>query len=99
MFAQALLTVAAAALVAACAAGPSASSGGTATPRAIELRTQEPRPAGTATACMAALLTGTLVRDGEAGIRVRDEQGQAHQVIWPNGFSARDDGGRLAVID
>lgn len=72
MFARALLTVAAAALVAACPAGPSASSGGTATPRAIALERRSPSP-GTATACMAALLTGALVRDGEAGIRVLEQ--------------------------
>lgn len=101
MFARALLALAAATLVGACAAGPSAPSGATATPGAIALRTQQqqPQPAGTATACMAALVTGTLVRDGDAGIRLRDEQGQARQVIWPNGFSARHDGGRLAVVD
>ena len=22
-----------------------------------------------------------------------------HSVVWPNGYSARDDGGRLALID
>ena len=97
MFARALLALAAATLMGACAAGPSAPSRPTA--GAIALRTQPPQPAGTATACMAALLSGTLVRDGVAGLRVRDEQGHSHQVIWPNGFSARDDGGRLAVID
>ena len=99
MFARPLLALAAATLVGACAAGPSGSPGPTASPPAIALRTQGSQPAGTATACMAALLSGTLVRDGVAGLRVRDEQGHSHQVIWPNGYSARDDGGRLAVID
>lgn len=99
MFARALIALAAATLLASRAAGPSTFPVATATPREIALRTQARQPAGTATTCMAALLTGTLVRDGATDIRLRDEQGHAHQVVWPNGYTARDDDGRLAVID
>ena len=70
-----------------------------ATPGAIALRTQEPQPAGTAIACPAALIEGTLVRDDQSGVALRDPQGQVRQVIWPNGYSAREDDGRLAVVD
>ncbi len=99
MFARTLLGLASATLIAACAVSPSPSPTPTSPTGAVALRTQEPQPAGTAAACMAALITGALVRDAQTGLRLRDDQGLAHQVIWPNGYSARDDGGRLALID
>jgi hypothetical protein len=99
VFARPLLALASAALMAACAVGPSPSPTPTAVPGAVALRTQEPQPAGTAAACMAALITGTLVRDAHSGVGVRDDQGLPRQVVWPNGYSARDDAGRLALID
>ena len=48
---------------------------------------------------MAALISGTLVRDATSGIALRDAQGLVRRVIWRYGFSARDDGGRLVVLD
>jgi hypothetical protein len=48
---------------------------------------------------MAALITGTLVRDSTSGVAIRDAQGLVHQVVWPHGYAARDDAGRLVVID
>jgi hypothetical protein len=48
---------------------------------------------------MAALIEGTLVREEQSGVALRDPQGMVRQVIWPNGYSARDDGGRLVVLD
>jgi hypothetical protein len=47
---------------------------------------------------MAALITGTLVRNAQSGVGLRDDQGLVRQVVWPNGYSARDLGGRLALI-
>ena len=68
-------------------------------PEAVALRTQGPEPAGTPAACMAALISGTLVQDAQSGVGLRDDQGLVRQVVWPNGYSARNDGGRLALID
>lgn len=39
------------------------------------------------------------MRDAQSGVGLRDAQGLVRGVIWPNGYSARDDGGRLAVLD
>ncbi len=94
----ALLTVV---LLSACAAGPSASAAhiGTPPPGVIALRTQAPEPGETPAGCPAALIEGVLVRDAQSGVGLRDAQGLVRGVIWPNGYSARDDGGRLAVLD
>ena len=62
---------------------------------AIEIRTQD----APATECMAALLEGTLVRDPQSGVGVRDGQGFVWQIIWPFGYSARNAGGRFSVAD
>ena len=80
--------------------GPSASAviGGT-PPGTIALRTQTPEPPGTLQACMAALTSGTLVRDATSGVALRDPDGSVRQVVWPYGYTARDDGGRLVVLD
>ena len=48
---------------------------------------------------MAAVLTGTLVRDATSGVALRDPQGLVRQVVWPYGYAARDDGGRFVVLD
>ena len=48
---------------------------------------------------MAALIEGVLVREEQSGVALQDRQGLVHQVIWPNGYSARDDIGRLVVLD
>ena len=42
---------------------------------------------------------GTLVRHTESGAGLRDQEGSVLQVIWPSDYTARDDAGRLAVID
>jgi hypothetical protein len=91
----ALMTLA---LLSACAAGPSTSVPpiGTPPPGVIALRTQA---AETPAACPAALIEGVLVRDARSGVGLRDTQGLVRDVLWPNGYSARDEGGRLAVID
>jgi hypothetical protein len=72
---------------------------GGSSPAPIALRTQAPEPPGTPQACMAALITGTLVRDVPSGVAIRDTQGLVRQVVWPYGYAARDDGGRLVVLD
>jgi hypothetical protein len=80
--------------------GPSASAAiAGSLPTTIALRTQTPEPPGTPQACMAALISGTLVRDATSGVAIRDAQGLVHQVVWPYGYAARDNGGRLVVLD
>lgn len=64
----------------------------------IELQTLPPESGQTPAACMAALRTGTLVRHPQTVVGLRDDGGVIG-VIWPFGYSARDDGGRLAVVD
>ncbi len=85
-------------IVVACGAESPSASGG---PRAsgIVLRTEEPQPAGTARACPAALIEGMLVRDEESGLALQDAQGLVRQVIWPNGYSARDESARILLLD
>ena len=77
-------------LVAACAA-PSL----TIAPGGVQLRAQE-TPTNE---CMAARMEGTLVRDPRSGLALRQTTGIVEQVIWPFGYSAREEGGRLAVLD
>jgi len=88
-------------LLSACAASPSPSAAPTGTPQpgVIALRTQAPQPGETPAACPAALIEGVLVRDAQSSVGLRDAQGLIRQVIWPNGYFARDDGGRLSVRD
>ena len=79
---------------------PSASLAIGGSPRTtIVLRTLAPEPPGTPQACMAALITGTLVRNPTSGVALRDEQGLVRQVVWRYGYGARDNGGRLVVLD
>jgi hypothetical protein len=42
---------------------------------------------------------GTLVRHPDSGAGLRDHEGTLMEVIWPTDYIARNDGGRLAVID
>ena len=42
---------------------------------------------------------GTLVRHPESGAGLRDHEGVIWRVIWPTDYGARQDGGRLAVVD
>ena len=65
----------------------------------VELQTLPPESGRTPAACMAALLTGTLVRHPQSGAGLTDTDGHVVAVIWPFGYVARDDGGRLAVVD
>jgi hypothetical protein len=61
----------------------------------IAVRTQP----SLAVACPAARIEGTLVRERRSIVGLRIDQDLVLQVIWPYGYSARDDGGRLAVLD
>ena len=65
----------------------------------VELQTLPPERDQSQPACMAALLTGELVRHPQSGVRLTYTEGNVVAVIWPFGYFARDDGGRLAVID
>ncbi len=97
----AAILITAAALVGCGQGGPSGSTArsGGAPATTIALRTQEPQPAGTGQACMTALIEGTLVREEHSGLALQDAQGLVRQVIWPSGYSARNDGGRFIVLD
>lgn len=98
MLARLSLVLGAVTLVAACAANasPSPSSAGTPPPGVIALRTWEPQ---TPVACPMARIEGILVRHPQSGAGLRDSEGVLRQVIWPQDYSTRDDGGRLAVLD
>ena len=48
---------------------------------------------------MAARTEGTLVREPRSGVGLRVDPDLVYQVIWPYGYSARDDDGRLALLD
>jgi hypothetical protein len=63
-----------------------------------ELQTLPPERDQSPAACMAALITGTLVEHAQTGVGLRND-GRVTGVVWPFGYSARDDRGRLAVID
>ena len=39
------------------------------------------------------------MRQPKSGAGLRDNQGALKQVIWPTDYTARDDGGRLVVLD
>lgn len=64
-------------------------------PTSVGLRTA-PAPAQ---ACMDALIGGTLVRHAPSGLGITDADGQTTTVVWPFGYSARDEGGRIALVD
>ena len=68
-------------------------------PGHVELHTLPPESGQTPAACMAALLTGTLVRHPQSGVGLTYTEGKVVGVIWPFGYFARDDRGRLAVVD
>jgi len=110
--AVALLAVAAVATTA-CAGAPAATATPTAVPSAVPTATNAvPDPTGNATPaiaittarvanaiCMDALMTGTLARDARTGLGVTASDGQQMAVEWPFGYSARNDGGGLALVD
>ena len=66
----------------------------------ITVPTQPPEPAGTPRPCMASLTEGVLVADARWGFALTDPAGgRVREVIWPYGYAARNDGGRLTLID
>ena len=99
--------------IAACAAAPpatptsSAANPGASTPVAVTPgATPTAAPAIAITTaraayaiCMDALMTGRLARDARTGLGVAAADGQQTAVEWPFGYSARNDGGRLALVD
>jgi hypothetical protein len=92
MLVRLFLAAITATLIAACAgAQPGATS-----PGAVNLRTWAP---GSPAACPMARTEGALIRDAQSGAGLRDNEGVVWQVIWPIEYTARDDGGRLAVFD
>ena len=52
-----------------------------------------------AQACMDALIGGTLVRHAPSGLGIAGDDGPATTVEWPFGYAARDEGGRIALLD
>jgi hypothetical protein len=70
-------------------------------PPTIAVPTQQPVPAnGTPPPCAAAITEGDLVAHEEWGIALNDhDTGGIRRVIWPHGFSARQDGDGLALLD
>ncbi len=78
-------------VLAACSAAPTSSSA------VIAVPTLEPETEGSA--CMAALIEGTLRADEAWGMALETAEGTKVKVLWPNGFSARADDAGLALID
>jgi hypothetical protein len=93
-----LLLLLASALVAGCAATPAPArpSAGTQSAVVVALRTWAPP---SPVACPEARTEGILARQPQSGAGLRDNQGAVSQVIWPTDYTARDDGGRLVVLD
>jgi hypothetical protein len=50
-------------------------------------------------ACMDALIVGKLVRHPASGLGIASPDGQLTAVEWPFGYSAREEGGRIALVD
>lgn len=78
-------------VVAACSAAPASSSA------IIAVPTLEPEAEGSA--CPAALIDGILRADEEWGVTLETSDGAKVKVLWPNGYSAREDDVGLALID
>jgi hypothetical protein len=49
--------------------------------------------------CDAALMFGTLTEHPQSGLGITSTDGQATPVEWPFGYTAREDLGRLALVD
>jgi len=98
MLARLLLVITLAAAMSACATTPSsAPASATAPPAAaVALRTWVP---SSPEACPMARTEGTLVRQPQSGAGLRNNAGVVWQVIWPTDYTARDEGGRLVVLD
>jgi hypothetical protein len=93
MLAQLLFVITLAAAMAACATAPSSA---TAPAALVALRTGVP---SSPEACPLARNEGSLVRQPQSGAGLRDNTGAVWQVIWPTEYTARDEGGRLVVLD
>lgn len=52
-----------------------------------------------AQACDEALATGKLVKTAQSGLAIVDPIGAVTEVLWPFGYSARREGGRVALLD
>jgi hypothetical protein len=52
-----------------------------------------------AQACMDALIGGTLVRHAASGLGIASDDGPVTTVEWPFGYTARDEAGRIALLD
>ena len=98
MLARLSLMITLAALIAACATTPSSVPASFTAPPAdaVALRTWVP---SSPEACPMARTEGTLVRQPQSGAGLRDNAGAVWQVIWPPEYTARDEGGRLVVLD
>ena len=63
-------------------------------PGEVALKTQ---PAGSI--CMNALAVGVLAVDSESGVGLQAPGGATRPLVWPAGWTARQDGGAIAIID
>ncbi len=93
-----LILVSSTALIGACVSAPSTAPGSANAPSAasVALRTRAP---SSPVACPMARHEGILVSSPQSGAGFQDNDGVVWQVIWPSDYTARDDGGRLAVLD
>lgn len=80
--------------VGACSPAASATAGAPATAAQALIRSAPVQP----DACMEALLGGTLARNAQSGLGVNGE-GEQMAVEWPFRYSARLEGGRMALLD
>jgi hypothetical protein len=48
---------------------------------------------------MEALMVGRLTQNPQSGLGITSSDGQATPVEWPFGYTARNDVGRLALVD
>lgn len=98
MLTRLLVLVISAALMGACAGAPSRAPRSATAPSAVAvaLRTRAP---SSPIACPMARNEGILVRNTQSGAGFQDNDGVVWQVIWPADYTARDEGGRLVVLD
>ncbi len=54
---------------------------------------------GCAQGCPAALLTGVLVEESGELVVISDGGGQVERIIWPSGWTVREQGDTLVVTD
>ncbi len=62
-------------------------------------QTSAPVPAGTAAACPAALIEGTLVDDERHGMALAGTDGVRRQILWPPGYTTQLDASGLVLYD